>query len=353
MKTQIFNWLSSNLFKKTNIKVSVKHRYIQSCLLVSIFVSSGAWATVFSNLYVFGDSLSDTGNVSLATGGSVPNAPYYAGRFSNGPNYVDDLGAKLGLSALPSRAGGTNYANGGARTNSHFLGQPFGILGQVNNYVSSLSADPNALYVVFGGANDIQDAIAASISNFGAAQSLVTAAVNNIDTALRNLANDGAKQFLVPNTPDLSIVPRVSMLGIPSLSFVVNLFATQFNTLLDSKLDTLQIDLGVNITRFDTFSVLNDVVANPGNFGFTNVTDPCYTGDDKNFTGGGTVCSNPDQYAFWDTIHPTAQLHQILADKMASALRIPEPGTIFLLITGLIGVALIRVNRIVIMPVCI
>ncbi|TCV85377.1 SGNH/GDSL hydrolase family protein [Sulfurirhabdus autotrophica] len=347
MKTLIFNWLTRSLFKNTIIKTPVKLRYIQSCLLLSIFISSGAWATAFSNLYVFGDSLSDTGNVSLLTGGAVPNAPYYAGRLSNGPNYVDDLGAKLGFSTLPSLMGGTNYANGGARTDSHFLGPTYGILGQVNSYVSSLSADPNALYIVFGGANDIQDAIAASINNFGAAQSLVTAAVNNIDTALRNLANDGAKQFLVPNTPDLAMVPRVSMLGITSLSFVANLFATQFNTLLDSKLNTLQIDLGVNITRFDTFSVLNDVVANPGNFGITNVTDPCYTGDDQNFTGGGTVCSNPDQYAFWDTIHPTAQLHQILANGMARALQIPEPDTIFLLISGLIGVALLRMNRIV------
>ena len=72
-------------------------------------------ASAFSALYAFGDSLTDTGNVYLAAPG-VPLAPYYNGRFSNGPLWVEGLANNLGLSINPSVGGGTNYAFGGAVT---------------------------------------------------------------------------------------------------------------------------------------------------------------------------------------------------------------------------------------------
>ena len=75
----------------------------------------------------FGDSLSDTGNDLIAFGS--PQPPYYQGRFSNGPNWIDDLAAKLGVpDPQPSLAGGTNYAYGGATATSVNTGVPY--LGQ-------------------------------------------------------------------------------------------------------------------------------------------------------------------------------------------------------------------------------
>src|ERR1043166_3910427 len=72
----------------------------------------------YSAIYAFGDSLTDTGNVSLATAGLVPVSPPYADRsFSNGPVWVQDLAQKVGIPALqPSLAGGSNFAYGGAET---------------------------------------------------------------------------------------------------------------------------------------------------------------------------------------------------------------------------------------------
>jgi outer membrane lipase/esterase len=312
---------------------------------LSLLVPFGAWAMPYSSLVVFGDSLSDAGNVSLATAGTVPGAPYFAGRFSNGPNYADDLAVRLGLSNAPSLAGGTDYAFGGARTNSQFISPSFGILGQVNGFVSSTPmADPNALYVVFGGANDIQDAIGASVSSgLGTGQSMVLAAVANIGSALQSLAADGALKFLVPNTPNLALVPRVSELGIPPVSAIATNLALLFNSALASELDTLQVNLGIDITRFDTFSVLQDVADHPADYGISNVTDRCYTGDDINFSGGGAICASPDQYLFWDGIHPTAQMHAVLAAGMARALGIPEPGTMLLLLLGLCAITYARI----------
>jgi len=322
----------------------MKRFFTRSWLLLSLLAPFGAWAMPYSSLVVFGDSLSDAGNVSLGTGGAIPGAPYFAGRFSNGPNYADDLAVRLGLSNAPSLAGGADYAFGGARTNSHFLGSNFGILGQVNGFVGGLPpADPNALYVVFGGANDIQDAISASLSSgLAAGQSMALAAADNIGSAVQSLAADGALKFLVPNTPNLALVPRVSELGSAAVSAIATNLALLFNNALANKLDALQFNLGIDITRFDTFSVLQDVVDHPGDFGISNVADRCYTGDDLNFSGGGTICANPDQYLFWDGIHPTAQMHQILASGMARALGIPEPGTVFLLLLGLGAIAYAR-----------
>ena len=74
---------------------------------------------------MFGDSLSDVGNVYLATNGIEPASPYVDGQFSNGPVWVQDLAARLGLPALtPSLAGGSDYAFGGATTGSPSTNNP-------------------------------------------------------------------------------------------------------------------------------------------------------------------------------------------------------------------------------------
>lgn len=299
-------------------------------------LSSPAFAT-FSQLYVFGDSLSDTGNVSILTGGAIPGADYYMGRFSNGPNYADDIASRLGLSLAPSLAGGTDYAYGGARTSYHPSGLPLGVLSQVADYDSHYaSGDPNALYVVFAGANNLQDALADPAN----ANAIVGQAVTDIGTAINALQAKGAQHFIVPDAPDMGLVPRVLELEplIPGISGYASLLSAGFNTALNSLLDSYA---GLDIRRFDTFGFMHDAVSQPGRFGFSVVDQRCYTGDDLNFTGGGSVCANPDSYLFWDGIHPTAAGHAALASAMYAA-TIPEPASLALLLPGLLLLVLMR-----------
>ena len=109
-----------------------------------LLFTSAAPAAPYTGMYVFGDSLSDTGNLYGASGGTVPgpSTAYTQGRFTNALNYVDGLAAGLGLSAAPSILGGTNFAWGGARTTTHFLGSFASIAGQVNSFISATGGGP-------------------------------------------------------------------------------------------------------------------------------------------------------------------------------------------------------------------
>ena len=106
-----------------------------------------ARAGTIDALYSFGDSLSDTGNVYLATGGTLPGTPYFPGRFSNGPIWIDYLARSLGLPITPSLAGGTNFAYGGADTGVspvHPTTSALDLLGLTGQIAQFTAAHPSA-----------------------------------------------------------------------------------------------------------------------------------------------------------------------------------------------------------------
>ena len=131
-----------------------------SCGLAVIPAPASEAATLnlaeIDSLYVFGDSLVDTGNLFRATGGTFPSPLLYAqGRFSNGPLWVEDLSLNLGLPPNPV----TNFAFGGSSSglgNAVLPTAPLpGLLGQVSLFAGlTPTADPKALYILSAGAND-------------------------------------------------------------------------------------------------------------------------------------------------------------------------------------------------------
>lgn len=308
-------------------------------LAFSLLIPASAFALPYSALYIFGDSLSDSGNVAALTSSTQPgpNTAYTQARFTNESNYADGLAAQLGLSAAPSLLGGTNFAFGGARTSSHpDLGPNASVLGQVSTFISQPgSADANALYVVLGGANSVRDAIV----TFDPATAV--SAANDITFAINALYNEGARHFLVGNSPNLARVPAINGLNNPALSGFATSMSTLFNTVLSNNLDTRMVtDLGIDIRRLDIFAILEDVVTNSAAYGFTNPTGQCYTGDDQGYTtppiaAPGLTCTNPNSYVFWDYIHPTSATHSILAARAFAA--VPEPATLALLFAGCIA----------------
>src|SRR6266704_335037 len=103
---------------------------------------------------------------------------------------------------------------------------------------------------------------------------IVQAALIAIRDNLLTLYAAGARHFLVPNAPDIGLAPAVRLLG-PAAQGAATFFAAQFNGGLELTLRGLEASLGVGVVRLDVFRTLNEIVAAPGAFGLTEVTQPC------------------------------------------------------------------------------
>ena len=269
-------------------------------------VASAASAQSYSRLVVFGDSLSDNGNLFAATGGASPTAPYFQGRFSNGPVFTELLGFNVGRSAAgASVTGSINYAYGGARTDSSAF--PPGMRNQLLAYTGGGGTFRSTdLVSILGGANNIFQglpAAGASANPTGAITPVVNAAAADMTFLVNSIAAAGAGTILVGNIPSLGNAPQFrGTVAAPLAEFA----GTSFNSaLLSGLMTTAAARPGTNIILFDIFKVGAALTANPSAFGLTNVTDACFN--------GVTVCATPNTYLFWDGVHPTAAGHQLIA----------------------------------------
>ena len=315
------------------------HALALGAMLLAMPVAAHAYST----LYVFGDSLSDAGNLFAATHGTEPAAPYVNGEFSNGPIWVQDLSNSLGLgSVTPSTSGGNDYAYGDATT--AFAATTNNVVPNLTQQVgaflatNSNTAPSTALYTVWIGANDLFNILSSGATATVAAQDAAGAAASEA-TAIKDLAAAGARSFLVPLVPDLGKTPAITVLGTAAETAASQLTA-YYNTSLQADLATLAGTTGNKVNFLDTYALIDKAVFNPASYGFGNVTDPCYVGP---YTGGGTVCASPSQYLFWDHVHPTAA-GQALVASAAFGL-VPEPGSVTILGVALGGLAMARRRR--------
>ena len=255
-------------------------------------IASGhAWGDQITSIVSFGDSLSDVGNDYIGSGGTqpAPTADYYQGRFTNGGNWLDYLAHDLGVAApVASLAGGSNYAFGGASTGSgtttYAPGQAVpNVDSQIAMYLASHTPSPNQLFTIWAGANNLL------IGN----QTNPTVPAHDIANAITTLANAGAKQFLIPNLPLLGEIPASSTLSLTQRAGL-DAWSVGFNQTLQAEAASLQKSLGVQIHIADIQTLLTNVMANPSQFGFTNVTGSAVN---SSLTGNG--------YLFWDAEHPT------------------------------------------------
>jgi phospholipase/lecithinase/hemolysin len=248
-------------------------------------------------MYAFGDSLSDNGSLHP----DFPPPPYAEGRFSNGPVAVEYLADDFGISLI-------DYAVAGATTgrdNPDLAGTPLantGVLSQVESYVSSsVVADPNALYFLMAGNNDLLNALTFPTSNpQKVIQATINEAVNNIVSEVKTLHKIGANYIIVANLPDLGLTPNVQALG-PKAQAIATYASITFNKKLAFRLPQY-------VKQFDTYSNFQNLINNPAAFKLTNVTAPCFD--------GVSMCAEPDKYLYWDDLHPTTAVHKIEGQKL-------------------------------------
>jgi phospholipase/lecithinase/hemolysin len=281
----------------------------------------------YSTIVVFGDSLSDTGNVSHLTESLYypiripgPIANYTDGRFTDGFDTVPPAQNYFGVwieqfaAALPSHPeikdsldGGTDYAYGFATTGSGTSVLAFGpsnlypvqiedIGQQITDYLATHPhIDDHTLFVVWGGAIDLLDS--------NSPNDVLNAAARQIGN-IQRLIRAGATQFLVPNLPPLGLVPRLN--GSLATSVPATAASLLFNSYLDAGISLLKdyyLFRHLTFYKLDVFNLLLHVVASPGSYSLADVQHAADV----------VLPPDPDTFLFWDDLHPTTRGHNILA----------------------------------------
>jgi phospholipase/lecithinase/hemolysin len=253
----------------------------------------------FSKIVTFGDSLSDTGNAFLYTGGLFPADP----RISNGALWTEHLAESLGMELLPE----DQYAVAGARTDQDNFNAIFipplagtGLQSQISTYLTdsgAQGADPAALHTIWIGANDLFTTL-----TFGGNMGFtIHHAIQNTAQAVATLAGNGARHIMVVNLPDLGLTPfglSTGPMGSVQLSYLTDLY----NAGLQQALDYLET-AGIRTIRIDAAGLIREIAADPEAFGLANATDPALVSG-----------NDPDEYLFWDGVHPTTAGHEMVAE---------------------------------------
>jgi phospholipase/lecithinase/hemolysin len=335
----------------------MRNRFGVAALAVALAMPGAASASLsqLSGLFVFGDSLSDGGNSGLASqdyagpGVVFPPPPYSNGRYSNGLVAVEHLWNSFNpgnTSFKPSLAGGTNYAIGGATTGSasyntitdtvpDVLKPAYQDKSNAWELAAFASQAPvfnpaTSLFVVWLFPNDVfyaADTLAlpGTVPSSPGGPNVVANGLANIQTTIQTLALAGARHFLVPNMPDLGIIP--AFLGKPDapvLSGLTDIFNGQLQLLLDGLDQGLP---GVDIVQFDTAGAFKRIAADPKAYGFEVADKACLA------NLANQQC-DPSTWVFWDDVHPTTRTHEVLAGQWRAAL-VPEPPTYMMVVLAL------------------
>jgi outer membrane lipase/esterase len=357
--------------------------------LIGTAQATGNPNSTFSGVIVFGDSLSDAGNISLATNPSIQ--PPLEFTTNPGAVVVQNVAKALGYSLTASLAGGSDYAWGGAGIFNNTPGTPAvvpTITTQVTDYLATNKVKANALYTMWGGANDIfyaataagaaaavpaliqqtiqaevtqaiqgglipnsptaiaafeaqitptvtqqvEAAVAAqagvaSLQTQAQAEASIVAAAQQEVKLLGALQGAGAKNILVFNLPNIGLTPDATEEG-PTAAAALTSLSVVFNAQLNAGLG----QLGKGIIPVNTYALLNQVIANPGRYGFSNVTTPACGVGSSSVECGPQGSGLPYTYApgtnssylFADGVHPTTAADRMLAQAVLSEIAAPQ-----------------------------
>lgn len=274
----------------------------------------------FSNIFIFGDSMSDTGNLASVTGDFPP--VYYNNRVTNGPVAVEILGKNLELPTNASlhfinRNAGTNYAVASAKAGEN---GPFDLNAQVNAFLmaNEFSAPEDALYIVFIGGNDVRSA--RDIENRHLVKAAMKNAADNIKNNINRLITSGARFFLVMNSIDMGRIPEALQKNSPSknskLSKRTTKITRKFNRFLKKNLRKIENEFDVEIAEFNSFRFLRRVIAKADSFGFSNTREPCFFYSTLTFHPDCNFGKNSDAFLFFDEKHTSARGNILIGNAL-------------------------------------
>jgi len=314
---------SHAIINPTTLKTLTK-----SMLAISLSMAGLAHAELYSSVTFFGDSLTDGGYFSPITQGKLGIKE--SGQFTTNPDNVwaTSFAEQLGTTAVPivylGNQAGNNYAIGGARAGKDIVNTDFGVNvpvasvnTQVTGYLANKKVDPNGMYVVWGGANDL---LAAAANPANAINTISSAAGSQV-AAIKALKDNGANYILVPNIPDIGLTPTAIAAGAGFQSS-----GTMLANLYNQTMYSGAVATGANIIPLDTFSLLQQVAANPKAYGFTNMTQKACNTSSSLLCGSSNlvVPGANESYFFADGIHPSGRAHQMIADYASAVVAAPS-----------------------------
>ncbi|MDI9819104.1 MULTISPECIES: GDSL family lysophospholipase PlaA [unclassified Legionella] len=284
--------------------------------LFFLMFSALAAAKPLHNIVVFGDSLSDNGNLYEYLHQKLPQSPpYHEGRFTNGPVWIERLTELY----FPTKGSEhlLDYAFGGAGI-AEDQDDLFTLKKEIDTYflVHQDKVDEDSLFVIWIGANNylgIPDDIEGTVSNTNA----------GIRDGIRRLVDAGAKHIMVLNLPDLGQTPLAREFNAQA---ALTHFSTRHNEVLAENVNALKHAYpDVQWLYFDVHQTLNNLVVEPEKYGFTNITETCYEAMVEKPSKhsvlrmaasikAGAEPSLCQGYLFFDPVHPTVLAHQIMAE---------------------------------------
>lgn len=294
-------------------------RPLRSALAVALALAAApALAGEFEGAVFFGDSLTDSGHFQNQL---PPSVRPVTGKFTTNPAWVwaEYLAERYDGNGFTDNQGGDNYAQGGSRVTVQ-NGAAESTVSQVGRYLAANGgkANPDTLYTVWAGANDLF-AVAAGAPP----QETLATAVGGVVQIVGTLDAAGARYILVPSLPDMGITPNAIAAG-PVAQATLTQLATTYNTSMYGAL----AQAGYRVIPLDTFSMLREVVTSPGTYGMRNVTQTaCLPPSGSSLTCNPSSLVAPDAattYLFADGVHPSGGAHAILADYAISVLEGPQ-----------------------------
>lgn len=295
-------------------------------LFCTCFFSLSVQAGTINKIIVFGDSLSDNGNIYALTNYAIPkNPPYFQGRFSNGPVWIESLARSMGFN-VEIKDQFSVYAYAGAWGTDNPPSEEMALVNlawEVSEYLgteASQGIHPQSLIVLWIGSNDYLS------GRYDAdPEKSTSATVSSIQNSMEALIQYGAKHFLIVNLPDLGTTPKAYAQG-AQFAARLSLLSRTHNQKLAAMLAKERIlHPDVQILGFDLIPHFNDLLAHPEKYHLINLKDACYDGDygslDSSENKSYQLCNNPNEYIYWDHVHPSKTIHDNLANIILGFLK--------------------------------
>ncbi len=267
-----------------------------------------------THMVVFGDSLSDPGNLSRNTFGFVvPKNIFWQGRFSNGPVWADYV-------ENSARWTVDNYAVGGARTRPGSFPEKLVVpslpeqIDKNTSRLKQLDTQKTLITIWIGPNNYLRNSGEYQDANgkpkVAALTQGVEETINEIENEIAKIQKLGFKRIVVGTMPELGGINRDPKGATPSTDETLFLATRLHNQALKQMLERVKAkDSQLKLVKYQSYEINNATFENPKAFGFTKLDAPCFVGNiNGDFYGKQEFCNDPMGHKFWEYIHPNTRM---------------------------------------------